>query len=246
MDPVLQSLIRYQELYLESSRQAARLEQFPPQIRAIDEHLEASSASLSTARAALTDHQKDKRKLEAELQDLESKLKKYNEQLMQVKTNNEYKAMQTEIEGVKAKVNGVEERILELIYSAEAAERRMKDEEKALDFQRKDGEARKAIVREEEQRVRQEAAAAEAAFNEARAILSADMLDLFNRIAKTRNGIAVARAREERCQECNVRIRPQIFQEIRRNERIIQCDSCLRILYYIPEAPAPDTVQQPD
>ena len=243
MDPVLQSLIRYQELFMESTRQAARLQQFPPQIKAIDDHLEASSASLIAARAALTDHQKDKRKLEAELQDLESKLKKYNDQLMQVKTNNEYKAMQTEIEGVKAKVIGVEEKILELIYSAEAAERRVKDEEKALELQRKDAEARKSVVRAEEQQVKQEASAAETAFNEARAMLANDVLELFNRIAKTRNGIAVARAREERCQECNVRIRPQIFQEIRRNERIIQCDSCLRILYFVPEAPAPDAVQ---
>ena len=243
MDPVLQSLIRYQELFIESSRQAARLEQFPPQIKAIDDNLEASSASLAAARAALTDHQKDRRKLEAELQDLESKLKKYNDQLMQVKTNTEYKAMQTEIEGVKAKVNGVEESILELIYSAEAAEKRVKDEETALELQRKDAEARKTVVQDEQHRVKQEASAAQRAFDEARAILSNDVLELFNRIAKTRNGIAVARARGERCQECNVRIRPQIFQEIRRNERIIQCDSCLRILYFIPEAPDPDTVQ---
>lgn len=243
MDPVLQSLIRYQELFLESSRQTARLQQFPPQIKAIDDNLAASTASLTAARASLSDHQKDKRKLESELQDLESKLKKYNDQLMQVKTNTEYKAMQSEIEGVKAKVGGVEEKILEMIYSAEAAEKRVKEEEKALEALRKEGEARKAVVRAEENQVKQEAAAAEKAFIEARAMLTNDVLDLFNRIAKTRNGIAVARAREERCQECNVRIRPQIFQEIRRNERIIQCDSCLRILYYVAEAPAPDTVQ---
>lgn len=243
MDPILQSLIQYQELLLESNRQSAWLEQFPPQIKAIDDSLEASSASLIAARGSLTDHQKDKRKLEAELQDLESKLKKYNDQLMQVKTNTEYKAMQTEIDGVKGKVNGVEEKVLELIYAAEAAEKRVKDEEKALEVQRRDAEARKTVVREEQQRVKQEATAAETAFNEARAMLANEVLELFNRIAKTRNGIAVARAREERCQECNVRIRPQIFQEIQRNERIVQCDSCLRILYYIPEAPAPDTVQ---
>jgi predicted nucleic acid-binding Zn-ribbon protein len=28
-----------------------------------------------------------------------------------------------------------------------------------------------------------------------------------------------------------VRIRPQVFQEIRRNDRIIACDACQRILY---------------
>jgi predicted nucleic acid-binding Zn-ribbon protein len=32
-------------------------------------------------------------------------------------------------------------------------------------------------------------------------------------------------------------MRPQMFNEVRRNEAIVQCENCQRILYYVP-APA--------
>jgi hypothetical protein len=240
LDPVLQSLIRYQEISLELSRLKASLEQFPAQIKLIDDGLKAASASVTAARAAILDHQKDRRRLEMELQDHEVKLRKYNEQLMQVKTNTEYKAMQAEIAGVKEKIGGVETQILLLMDEAESAEGKVKEEERALGDRRKEADARKAAVLQEEARLNHEASQAESQLQAARAGLGPDVIDLFNRIASTRNGVAVARARDERCQGCNVRIRPQNFQDVRRNDRIIQCDSCLRILYYVPEPPAAD------
>jgi predicted nucleic acid-binding Zn-ribbon protein len=58
-----------------------------------------------------------------------------------------------------------------------------------------------------------------------------------------RRGTALAEARQERCTGCQVRIRPQVFNEIRRGDAIIQCDSCQRILYFVhdptPQSPAP-------
>lgn len=241
MDPVLQSLIRYQALTLELNRINARLAQFPLQIKAIETEVEAASSALAAARAAASDHQKDRRRLEAELQDLEAKQKKYNDQLMQVKTNDEYKAMQHEIAGVKERIGGVEEKILLLMEEAEAGDRRIKDEEKRFETGKKEAETRKASVREEEARVQQEADRVKASQQEAKQALGQEALDLFNRIAQGRNGVALARARDERCQECNVRLRPHLFQEIKRNDHIIQCDSCKRILYYVAEAPASDT-----
>ena len=246
MDPVLQSLIHYQELSLDLSRQKARLEQFPGLIKAIDDDLAVASASLTTARGAVSDHQKDRRQLERELQDLEAKQRKYNDQLMQVKTNIEYKAMQAEISGIKGKVDDAETKILLLMDEAEAADRRVREEERLLDGQKKEAEARKAAIRQEEDLFKQAASQVEAELQAAGAGIGSDVLDLFNRIASTRNGIGVSRARGERCQGCNVRVRPQILQEIRRNARIIQCDSCMRILYYIEESPAPDGTLAPD
>ena len=77
--------------------------------------------------------------------------------------------------------------------------------------------------------------------------LSPQVLDTFERVAQRRNGIAVAEARGGICTICHVRLRPQVFNTVRRNEQIIQCDSCNRILYFVPaaEAPAADSVSQP-
>ena len=63
------------------------------------------------------------------------------------------------------------------------------------------------------------------------------VLATFEQVARNRKGIAVAEARDGMCMICHVRLRPQVFNTVRRNEEIVQCDSCQRILYFVP-APA--------
>jgi predicted nucleic acid-binding Zn-ribbon protein len=66
-----------------------------------------------------------------------------------------------------------------------------------------------------------------------------------SRCRRTARAVRAGRARAQRhrhrlatrdglCSACHVRLRPQVFQEVRRNDQIIQCASCNRILYYVP------------
>ncbi|MFQ5701810.1 MAG: zinc ribbon domain-containing protein [Acidobacteriota bacterium] len=242
MDPVLRSLIRYQELSLELDRLNTLLEQIPIKARSIDTELQAAAGALEQARAQATACQKRRRDQEAELQDLEARLQKYNSQLMQVKTNTEYKAMQAEIEGVKRSVGSVEERILMLLDEIDAAESRVAEEERLFEERKQEAARHKEELRRDEEKVSTEVSRLEKEKDSARSVLGADVLDLFERIAAIRNGIAVARASEHRCQECKVRLRPQVFAEVKKNDRIIQCDSCNRILFHIEQAPAAGSV----
>ena len=61
--------------------------------------------------------------------------------------------------------------------------------------------------------------------------ISSDLIPRYERVRKHRGGVAVAAARDYVCELCQVRIRPQVFQEIRKNDQIIACDACQRILY---------------
>ena len=69
-------------------------------------------------------------------------------------------------------------------------------------------------------------------------------LSTFEQVAKSRKGVAVAEARNGTCTICHVRLRPQVFNEVRRNASIIQCDSCRRILYFAGENEAPASIPQ--
>ena len=64
--------------------------------------------------------------------------------------------------------------------------------------------------------------------------VSPEALAIFERVAHGRKGQAMAEAREGLCTVCHVRLRPQVFNQARRNDSIIQCDSCTRILYFVP------------
>ena len=79
------------------------------------------------------------------------------------------------------------------------------------------------------------------------ASLNPRLLALFEQVSRVRKGIAICSAtRDGLCSVCHVRLRPQVFQQVRQNDGIVQCDSCQRILYYVPPpAPAEGAVTHP-
>jgi predicted nucleic acid-binding Zn-ribbon protein len=71
--------------------------------------------------------------------------------------------------------------------------------------------------------------------------ISREALAIFDRVAHGRKGVAMAEARDGLCSVCHVRLRPQVYNDVRRNDSVIQCESCSRILYYVPAAPPAPT-----
>ena len=65
------------------------------------------------------------------------------------------------------------------------------------------------------------------------------MFNKYDQILKSRRGLAVVQMIGETCTACHVRLRPQVAQVVRRNEDIVQCESCQRILYYMADQQQP-------
>ena len=166
-----------------------------------------------------------------------------------MKTNREYQAMQHEIETAQNEVRALEEKVLERMLEADELAAGLKKAEAALAAEQKTVDAdRRAMATE----ITELTALLERLAGE-RATLVASMdtqlLKMFEQVARKRNGVAVAQARDGICSICHVRLRPQVFNNVRRNDSIVQCDSCQRILYFepapTPPAGTPDSVSQP-
>lgn len=237
MDPLIQTLVRFQELSLEVARLDARLSQIPAEIKAIDEEQKAAAALVARAKEKVSEGQKRKRDHERELQDLEQKVSKYNDQSRDVKTNEQYRAIMHEIETVKAQIGQAEEKILLAMEEIDAQEKVVREEEKATGLRKVEFDARRSSLTSEKAGVTAERARVAADRDAATKDVPPDAMEVYNRMAKMRGGVAMARAREERCSGCNVRIRPQVFADVRKNNQIVQCESCKRILYYVEETP---------
>ena len=237
--PDLDALIQLQHADASLRRVEAELGAIPGARAEIEARLGTERGRLETSRAALDGCQKSRRQHEGAVQDFETKRSKYKGQLMEVKTNKEYTAMLHEIETVEREIRSREDQILAEMEQAEglsaevkreeglfkAEEERGKAEIRALDERRKALEARVVGLAEE-----RDAAAAK---------VSPPLLELFKRVAKAR-GDAVAEARDETCVACHVRLRPQMFMEVKRNAEVMQCPSCGRVLYYEPPPPVVD------
>ena len=219
----------------------------PGRIAALDALLQSATAALATAKQSLADNQTQRRSIDKDLAADQQRLEKYKEQIMAVKTNEQLHAMQHQMKSVEDDIGKQEERVLVNMMAADEINASIKKAEAAL----KAAQARMTAERgtiESEVKAHQ---ATVAQCNEQRAKIIAAMdnkgaVDTFQRIAKVR-GTAVARAEGERCTICQVRLRPAVFAEVRKNDQLVQCDSCNRILYFIPpKAPqAPEAPKAP-
>jgi predicted nucleic acid-binding Zn-ribbon protein len=236
MNPDLEKLVRLHHAEAELKRVESGLAEIPHLRKEIDDRLARDRSRLDAAKAALEVSQKARKQNEASVQDLETKRSKYKGQLMEVKTNKEYTAVLHEIEGVERDIRAREDVILEEMEKAEALAQEVKREE--ADFKGVEADAKKekaeldaraAKLEAEAQRGRGERDAVAASVPE-------DPLALYARVAKQR-GFAVAEARDDMCQACHVRMRVQIWVEVKKNEQLFQCESCSRILYFEPPPP---------
>jgi len=242
MNPDLEKLVRLHNTEFELKRVEAELAEIPKKRRAIEERLERDRSHLDAARAALEASQKARKQNEASVQDLETKRSKYKGQLMDVKTNKEYTAVLHEIEGVEREIKAREDVILEEMEKAEGLAASVKREE--ADFKVVEAEARKSQAELDAATARLQANAGR--LGGERDAVAASVPDaareLYTRVAKQR-GSGLAEARDGMCQACHVRMRVQIWVEVRKNEQIFQCESCSRIYFFEP--PPPVVVAEP-
>jgi predicted nucleic acid-binding Zn-ribbon protein len=234
MLPDLKRLVELQDIESRAAVAAKAVAEAPGRIAALDALLQSATAALAAAKQSLTDNQSHRRSIDNDLIAAQQRQGKYREQLMAVKTNDEYRAMQHQIESVGAEVLQHEERVLVSMLEADEVNASIKKAEAAM-------KAAQSKVAQERAAIENEVKAHQAALAECNAtrdkvIAALDnkgVIDTFQRIAKVR-GTAVARAEGERCTVCQVRLRPAVFAEVRRNDSIVQCDSCNRILYFTP------------
>jgi predicted nucleic acid-binding Zn-ribbon protein len=232
----LDQLVRLQKLETDLKHARGELDEVPRRKAELEAELTAERARLDAARAALDEAQKARRRLESELADLESKRSRYKGQLMEVKTNKEYTAMLHEIEAVEREIRGREDQILAEMEKAETQAAEVKKEEALFKGQQERCKTDAAALDARIRALETEAARIAAERDAIAAALPPDTLELFQRVARLR-GSGVAEARDQMCQVCHVKLRLQMFVEIKRNDQIFQCPACNRILYYEPPVP---------
>ncbi len=207
----------------------------PEHLAALEARLESATAIVTEAKDRLAANQAARRAIEKDVAVHQGRLSKFRDQLMAVKTNVEYQAMQKEMGYAQNEVKTLEDKILELMVEADDLGGAVKAAESAFAEAKKGVEAdRKTLIGTvAESRTRLEQLTAE------RKVLVASLkpqvLAVFDMVSRRRNGVAVAEARDGICTICHVRLRPQVYNTVLRNEQILQCDSCQRILYSVPK-----------
>ena len=238
MHPDLQHLIQLQELDSAAERHRRRVADIPVLQAALDARLAERTAAVEAVKARVSASQAARREIEKDLAAVQGRLSKYKNQLMEVKTNKEYQAMQKEMSVAEQEISDFETRMLERMEEADALAIELKTVQAALTSAQAEITRDRAALENERTTVDDDLKRVSEERARTAALVGAELLALFDRVAHGRRGVAMAEARDGLCTVCHVRLRPQVFNQARRNTDIVQCDSCTRILYYVPIATA--------
>jgi hypothetical protein len=236
MNADLERLIALQRLDSAARDAQRRLAEEPEREKALEARLDAARQLVAATKKQLASNQAARRESEKEVAVHQGRLSKFRDQLMAVKTNHEYQAMQKEMGFSQAEIKAMEDKILErmldgddLSAAAARAEATLAAEQRAVDADRRAMAAELTDLHAALEQITTERAQIVTA-------LTSEAIAIFELVANRRNGVALAEARDGICTICHVRLRPQVFNTIRLNEDIVQCDTCNRILYFVPPA----------
>jgi predicted nucleic acid-binding Zn-ribbon protein len=247
---VLQSLLDLQNVDVRLNDVRARLAAFPKKLAEVEARVAAAKAEVEGSKAAQLATIKDRKKYELDVEQWKERVRKYKDQTSQVKTNEAYKALLHEVQTAEEEIGKAEDRLLEQMVAGEEYDRQVKASEKMLKEVEEVARGSRAKIEADKSAAEKELAELNAERARFVAEIPENLLDHYERIAKKHNGIALAEVRDEMCSACGMRVRPHVFQEMRRSasEEMFHCETCTRILYYIePEEfvpPAPTSTSE--
>jgi len=208
------------------------IEKNPTKINTLDSEIEASIESVASFKQDLTDNQKKRRDLEANLQDINTQIEKYKRQLNNVNTNIEYRSLLKEIDTAEDKTRVLEEQILEEMLIADEIGSKIKEAEKtAKETERKLTIEKDSLIQENKKREAERLLLYKEKENIS-PLIPSNLLNLYNDLFEKNIGIALSPVADDFCSICQIRIRPQVLNELIAEEKIILCENCGRILYW--------------
>lgn len=231
VDMLLQVLLGLQQIDDKLSAIGQKKKEIPERLQGMEQALLETKRQLEEHQQRLKEAHLKQRGLEKQLQANAEDRKNKQKRLLEVKTNEEYKALLKEIEYAKQADSATEDQILTLLEEIDSLEKAMKEKEESIreqeskfreDKKRLEGEIVEIdrehnFLKRERERVCQE--------------LDPEVLEDYEKIRARRSGQAVVVIRKEVCPGCHMQVPPQTINEVLQTGEIRHCQYCRRILY---------------
>ncbi|HXA13985.1 MAG TPA: C4-type zinc ribbon domain-containing protein [Opitutaceae bacterium] len=211
----------------------AQLTSVPREVALAEQKIAAEKTAIEAARTELMEFESKKKLLETEIASAEQKVAKYRGQQLEVRKNDEYRALGTEIDTTQAAIGGLEEDELKVMFAIDEAKKKFA----AGEVERKQAitvhETRIRTLREREGNLRIELKAAEDEVATARLPVAEPLVRVYERLV--REGLArpvCVPIRDGKCSGCHMKVSGQVESAARKGDEITKCESCRRMVYW--------------
>ena len=225
-------LVELQKVDAEIYRLRQGLSQHPVQKKKFEEELEKKKSKLKSSEESLKSFQVKQKGKENDLLSAEEKIKKLQGQLYQLKSNKEYQTMEMEIKGMKADKSLLEEEILKLLDDVDAAKGTVAKEKENFAVEEKKFKETSAALDQEAVKINGQIQSFEEQRRSHLPGADAKLIAQYDKILKSREGLAIVPVVNEACGGCHLGLPPQVVNELQRRDKIHFCESCARMLYW--------------
>jgi len=228
----LKLLWELQKIDLELRGIKEEKDRYPKEIKKLDEKQKIEKERIQKEREKIESLEKTRRQKEGHLNTEQEKIKRAEGRMSEVKTNKEYQALLSEIDAIKEANSRIEEEILQVMDEIDELKKDLSKREKEVGstLEKIEGERKK---------LQEKTAQGEKAWSERgerRELLSkqieSKLVKLYSTLKEKRQGVGVVSVKNETCQGCFLNVPPQMFIEVQKNNALVRCPHCNRILYW--------------
>ncbi|MBA3014268.1 MAG: hypothetical protein KKD63_02855 [Proteobacteria bacterium] len=235
MKEAIKNLMDLQAIDLDVQKIDGRMADGHGELLLVKKRIEEGYAAIDDYKEQFEQGDKRRRELEATLADEAERIKDRQTKLMSIQTNREYQSILKEIEDTKAANAQREEELTLLLEQSELIQKkigelgkRCAEMEAQLDADTKRVEQEAAKLETDKQKITKSRDA------QAKKV-EAKYLNRYEMLRSKRNGLAVTGVTRGVCRGCNMNIPPQMFNQLLKEQELLTCPTCNRMMYHLPE-----------
>lgn len=224
-------LKKLQDLDTKILRNKKEISRLPKVVQELEEKYSSEKESVKNITQRLEQNLASQKKLELDIQSNNQDINKYENQLLSVKTNKEYKALNSEITHRKERNAEIEEKLIEFMEEESVLREEKNKFEELYQKDQKLFEDEKAKIDKQIQELEKKVSALESDKDKLAKEIPELLYRKYTRLIEHSNGKAVATLlKNGTCSGCHFTVRPQIMVEVSKGDKIIICENCSRIL----------------
>ncbi|MDP8256182.1 MAG: C4-type zinc ribbon domain-containing protein [Candidatus Alcyoniella australis] len=228
----LKTLEQLQEIDLRIDEVKRNQDEYPKQIERYRAQIQASQDDFQLVESTHNALMKQRRTKELDLQQIEERVAADRVKLMGVKTNKEYHAMQKQIENQRADYDELETEILKMMETIEESEHEVRRARERFEQNRNKNQVEVDKLEKQMAAIDDNLEELVDKYDEIAGRIDPALIQRYLHVRKLRRGVAVVPAIKGTCQGCHMKLPPQVYNLVIRNEEIITCPNCHRILYF--------------
>jgi len=209
------------------------IKDIPELIKEIEIERDSKKSIIEDSKKKLEVNLKERKKLEGDILQIKEKISKYKEQMNKSTTNKEYQGFISEIKYEEDKISKVEEGIIEKMLESDEIMQEIRNSEQEYEGIKFEYEKKITDHKSNLEYYKKKNEDELQSRDKIRLEIPKNLLKTYDALFKNKIGKAISSVETEFCGVCNVKLRPQLINELITTDNLILCENCGRILFKV-------------